>query len=62
MKAFKALELDLKGLKTLKLDPKSDGFDSFITCVFHEFEALEDEKCTEQRSGDSTEDPTISIL
>jgi len=52
MKEDKALQIDLKRLKNFELDPKSDGFGSFITAVFREFEVLEDEECTEQEVKD----------
>ena len=52
MKEDKALQIDLKGLKNFELDPKSDGFGSFITAVFRQFEVLEDEECTEQEVKD----------
>jgi hypothetical protein len=45
-------QIDLKGLKNFELDPKSDGFGSFITAVFRQFEVLEDEECTEQEVKD----------
>ena len=52
MKKDKALQIDLKGLKNFELDSKSDGFGSFITAVFRQFEVLEDEECTEQEVKD----------
>jgi hypothetical protein len=52
MKKDKALQIDLKGLKNFELDSKSDGFGSFITAVFRQFEVLEDEECTEQELKD----------
>ena len=52
MEEDKALQIDLKGLKNFELDPKSDGFGSFITAVFRQFEVLEDEECTEQEVKD----------
>jgi hypothetical protein len=48
----KALQMDLKRVENLQLDPKSDGFGSFITAVFRQFEVLEDEECTEQELKD----------
>ena len=52
MKKDKALQIDLKGLINFELDSKSDGFGSFITAVFRQFEVLEDEECTEQEVKD----------
>jgi hypothetical protein len=43
---------DLKRVENLQLDPRSDGFGSFITAVFRQFEVLEDEECTEQEVKD----------
>jgi len=51
-KAYEALEIDLKGLKNFQLDPRSNKFSSFITCVYRQFEVLEDEKCTEEEVKD----------
>ena len=48
MEEDEALQMDLKRVENLQLDPKSDGFGSFITAVFRQFEVLEDEECTEQ--------------
>ena len=48
MEQDEALQMDLKRVENLQLDPKSDGFGSFITAVFRQFEVLEDEECTEQ--------------
>lgn len=61
MKEDKALQIDLKGLKNFELDPKSDGFGSFITAVFREFEVLEDEECTEQEVKDYVRDTLQEI-
>lgn len=47
MEEDEALQMDLKRVENLQLDPKSDGFGSFITAVFRQFEGLEDEECTE---------------
>jgi len=52
MKKDKALQIDLKGLKNFELDSKSDGFGSWVTAVFRQFEVLEDEECTEQELKD----------
>ena len=56
MKVYDAFEIDLKGLKNFQLDPKSDGFGSFVTSVFRQFEVLEDEECTEQEVKDYVRD------
>jgi hypothetical protein len=48
MKAHNELKIDLKGLKNFEFDSRSDGFGSIVTCVFRQFEVLEDEECTEQ--------------
>lgn len=56
MKEYRALRQDLKGLKTLEFDPKSDGFGSLMTCGFRQFEVLEDEECTEQEVKDIVRD------
>ena len=61
MKEDKALQIDLKGLKNFELDPKSDGFGSFITAVFRQFEVLEDEECTEQEVKDYVRDTLQEI-
>jgi len=47
-RADSAFEMNLKLIENLQLDPRSDGFGSFITAVFRQFEILEDEECTEQ--------------
>ena len=47
-----ALQMDLKRVENFQLDPRSDGFGSFITSVFRQFEVLEDEECTEQELKD----------
>ena len=52
MEQDEALQMDLKRVENLQLDPKSDGFGSFITSVFRQFEVLEDEECTEQEVKD----------
>lgn len=52
LKKGKELQIDLKGLKNFELDSKSDGFGSLVTCVFRQFEVLEDEECTEQEVKD----------
>ena len=52
MEEDEALQMDLKRVENLQLDPKSDGFGSFITAVFRQFEVLEDEECTEQEVKD----------
>lgn len=44
----KTFQEDLKQVENLQLDPRSDGFGSFLTFVFRQFEVLEDEDCTEQ--------------
>ena len=51
-RADRAFQMDLKRVKNLKLDPRSEGFGSFITAVFRQFEVLEDEECTEQEVKD----------
>jgi len=56
MKVYDAFEIDLKGLKNFKLDPKSDGFGSLVTSVFRKFEVLEDDECTEQEVKDYVRD------
>jgi hypothetical protein len=56
MKAYNALERDLKGLKNFELDPKSDGFGRLVTFVYRQFEVLEDEECTEQEVKDIVRD------
>lgn len=47
-----AFQMDLKRVENLQLDPRSDGFGSFMTCIFRQFEVLEDEECTEQEVKD----------
>ena len=61
MKVYDAFEIDLKGLKNFQLDPKSDGFGSFLTSVFRQFEVLEDEECTEQEVKDYVRDTLREI-
>ena len=61
MKEDKALQVDLKGLKNFELDPKSDGFGSFVTSVFRQFEVLENEECTEQDVKDYVRDTLEEI-
>lgn len=56
MKLYDAFEIDLKGLKNFKLDPKSDEFGSLVTSVYRQFEVLEDEECTEQEVKDIVRD------
>ena len=52
MKEEKALQIDLKRVENLQLDPRSDGFGSWVTAVFRQFEVLEDEECTKQEVKD----------
>ena len=52
MNENKGVERDLELVKNFKYDPKSDGFGSFMTCIFRQFEVLEDEECTEQEVKD----------
>ena len=52
MKEYKALQIDLKGLKNFEHDPKSYGFGSLVTSVFRQFKVLEDEKWTKQEVKD----------
>jgi hypothetical protein len=56
IKESRAFDKDLKRIKNLQLDPRSDGFSSFVTCVFRQFEELEDENCTEQEVKDYVRD------
>jgi len=55
-KADNAFQMDLKRVKNLQLDPRSDGFGSFVTFVYRQFEVLEDEDCTEQEVKDLVRD------
>lgn len=48
MKENKGVERDLELVKNFEYDPKSEGFGSFMTCIFRQFEILEDEECTQQ--------------
>jgi hypothetical protein len=52
MKVYDTFEIDLKELKNFELDPKSDGFGSWVTSVYRQFEVLEDEECTQQEVKD----------
>jgi len=56
MEEDEALQMDLKRVENLQLDPRSDGFGSFVTSVFRQFEVLEDEDCTEQEVKDYVRD------
>lgn len=47
-----SLQMDLKRVENLQLDPRSDGFCSLVTCVYRQFEVLRDEECTEQEVKD----------
>jgi len=51
-RAESAFQMDLKRVENLQLDPRSDGFGSWVTAVFRQFEVLEDEECTEQEVKD----------
>jgi len=46
--ADRLFQMGLKRVENLQLDPRSDGFGTFVTCVYRQFEVLEDENCTEQ--------------
>ena len=48
----RALQMDFKRVENLQLDPRSDGFGSWVTSVYRQFEVLEDEECTEQEVKD----------
>ena len=48
MKVYDAFEIDLKRVKNFQPNPRSNKFGSFITFIFHQFEVLEDEDCTEE--------------
>jgi hypothetical protein len=52
MNENKGVERDLELVKNFEYDPKSDGFGSFMTCIFRQFEVLKDEECTEQEVKD----------
>lgn len=52
LRANRAFQMDLKRVENLQFDPRSDGFGSWITAVFRQFEFLEDEECTEQEVKD----------
>jgi hypothetical protein len=56
MKENDIFQNDLKKLKTLKIDSKSDRFCSLMTCIFRQFEELEDDECTEQEVKDYVRD------
>jgi len=56
MKEYDTFKRDLKQIKILQLDPRSDGFCSWATCVFRQFEVLEDEECTEEEVKDYVRD------
>ena len=47
MKEFKRIKLDLERLKNFYLNPESVNCCSYITAVYRQFEALEDEIYTE---------------
>ena len=51
-RADSAFQMDLKRVENLQLDPRSDGFGSWVTSVYRQFEVLEDEECTEQEVKD----------
>jgi len=61
MKEGDAFERDLKRIENVQLDPRSDGFGSFVTSVFRQFEVLEDEECTEQEVKDYVRDTLQKI-
>jgi len=48
MDEYDAVELDLKRIQNFQPSPRSYKFCSLITCVYRQFEELEDEYCTEQ--------------
>jgi hypothetical protein len=55
---YTKLEIDVKGLKNFKGDPKSDEFfrSVSVTVMYRYFEMLEDGECTEQEIKDSVRD------
>ena len=52
MNEFDAIRLDLERLKNFHPNPESAKCGSYITCVYRQFEELEDEICTEQEARD----------
>jgi len=55
-KASMSFQMDLKWVENVQLDPRSDGFSSFVTFVFRQFEILEDEDCTDSEVKDIVRD------
>ena len=52
MKEFNQMKLDLERLKNFEPNPDSANCGAFRSCVYRQFEELEDEICTEQEARD----------
>lgn len=52
MREFQQIKLDLEQIKNFQPNPESANFCSYVTCVFRQFERLEDEVSTEQQVRD----------
>ena len=52
MNEYKAVRQNLKLINNFHPNPRSYEFCSWITAIFHTFEELEDEHCTEQEVKD----------